>query len=361
MIGALELSGVRKTFGGTVALDDVSLRIAGGEFVTLLGPSGCGKTTALKCIAGLTSPTAGEIRLDGRPIDHLPPEKRGFGMVFQNYALFPHLTVAKNIAFGLELRRLPKAEIRTRVREALALVQLDPDTFADRYPRELSGGQQQRLALARAVVLEPRVLLLDEPLSNLDAKLRADMRLELRRLHGHLRLTSIYVTHDQAEALSLSDRVVVMREGRIEQVGTPEAIYHRPASLFVADFLGFKNRLPVRVEAADGTWVRVVAPGLRLTAEAAPAAGLPLGAEAVACFRPEAVRIASGGGWAFEATVELVEFLGQEYEAEARIRADGAPGQRVLLRTPEPLAAGRTLRLDVPADRVAVFPAQQGR
>ncbi len=358
MIGSLELSGVRKTFRATVALDDFSLTIAGGEFITLLGPSGCGKTTALGCLAGLISPTSGEIWLDGRPIDHLPPEKRGFGMVFQNYALFPHLTVERNIAFGLELRRLPKAEIRARVRQALSLVQLDPATFASRYPRELSGGQQQRLALARAVVLEPRLLLLDEPLSNLDAKLRADMRLELRRLHTQLRLTSVYVTHDQAEALSLSDRVVVMRAGRIEQVGTPEAIYHRPASLFVADFLGFKNRLPVRVEAADATRVQVAAPGLRLTAEVTSGARLPAGIPAVACFRPEAVRIAPNGG-AFEATVELVEFLGQEYEAEARIRADG-DGPRILLRSAEPLPVGRTLRLDVPAERVAVFPAAEG-
>jgi len=356
-IESLELLRVRKVFGhSTVALDDFSLTVRGGEFITLLGPSGCGKTTALNCIAGLISPTSGEIRLDGQRIDHVPPEKRGFGMVFQNYALFPHLTVEQNVAFGLEIRRLPKAEVRDRVQRALRLVQLDPDRFAHRFPRELSGGQQQRLALARSIVLEPRVLLLDEPLSNLDAKLRADMRFELKRLHAQLGLTSIYVSHDQAEALSLSDRVVVMRDGRIEQVGTPEEIYRRPATLFVADFVGFKNRFALQVERADGQGLVLTRPGLRLVSVAADA-GLSAGAQVVACFRPEDVRLAVDGSDAnLEATVEVVEFLGQAYEAEARL--DGDAEQRVLLRSPEPLARGQRVRVHVPPDRVVVFPSE---
>jgi putative spermidine/putrescine transport system ATP-binding protein len=354
-IASLELLNVRKTFGDTtVALDDFSLNVSGGEFITLLGPSGCGKTTALNCLAGLVPPTSGEIKLDGKRIDALPPERRGFGMVFQNYALFPHLTVEKNVAFGLELRGLPKSDIRTRVERALSLVQLEPARFSSRYPRQLSGGQQQRLALARAMVLEPRLLLLDEPLSNLDAKLRADMRLELKRLHRQLGLTSVYVTHDQAEALSLSDRVVVMRDGRIEQIGTPEELYRHPTSLFVADFLGFKNRFQVDVEEADDSGLMVGAPGLRLAARSG--ARPPVGTQAVACFRPEDVRLAPNGSAGFEATVEIVEFLGQEYEAEAVITSQADSPSRVLLRSDQPLEAGSRLRLHVAPERVAVFP-----
>ena len=360
-VQSLEFAAVRKEYGGgTVALHDFSLTVGGGEFVTLLGPSGCGKTTALNCLAGLIPLSSGEIRVDGRRIDTTPPEKRGFGMVFQNYALFPHLTVEKNVAFGLELRKVPRAQLQTRARQALSLVQLDPGRFGQRYPRELSGGQQQRLALARAVVLEPRVLLLDEPLSNLDAKLRADMRLELKRLHHQLGLTSVYVTHDQAEALSLSDRVVVMRDGRIEQVGTPEDVYRRPGSLFVADFLGFKNRLPVHVEQTDGQAAVVAAAGgVRLRSTLGPGVRLPVGSEAVACFRPEDVEVSSNGSADLTAEIELVEFLGQEYEVEARVGANGAERWPLLLRSDRPMQRGDTLRLQVPPARVAVFPAAE--
>jgi putative spermidine/putrescine transport system ATP-binding protein len=359
-IQSLEFAEVRKAYGrGTAALQSFSLAVAGGEFITLLGPSGCGKTTALNCLAGLIPLSGGEIRLDGRRVDVVPSEKRGFGMVFQNYALFPHLTVEKNVAFGLELRKAPASQIRARVRQALSLVQLDPDRFGSRYPRELSGGQQQRLALARAVVLEPQVLLLDEPLSNLDAKLRGDMRLELKRLHRQLGLTSVYVTHDQAEALSLSDRVVVMREGRIEQVGTPEEVYRRPASLFVADFLGFKNRLPVHVEQADGQAAVLSGPGGVRLRSTLGAAALAPGTEALACFRPEDVEVATNGSTQFSAEIELVEFLGQEYEVEARVGGDGAEPWPLLLRSSQPVRRGDTLRLQVPAERVAVFPTSE--
>jgi putative spermidine/putrescine transport system ATP-binding protein len=358
-IQSLEFADVGKAYArGAVGLQGFSLTVRGGEFITLLGPSGCGKTTALNCLAGLIPLSSGAIRLDGRRVDLDPPERRGFGMVFQNYALFPHLTVEKNVAFGLELRKLPASQVQSRVRQALGLVQLEPSRFAQRYPRELSGGQQQRLALARAVVLEPRVLLLDEPLSNLDAKLRADMRLELKRLHRQLELTSVYVTHDQAEALSLSDRVVVMRDGRIEQVGTPEEVYRRPATLFVADFLGFKNRLPVWVQRADGQETLLSGPGgiqLRSTL----GAQVPAGTEAIACFRPEDVELAPNGSQQLTAEIELVEFLGQEYEAEARLfsTGDGARPWPLLLRSPQPVRRGDTLSVHIPPERVAVFPA----
>ena len=356
-IQSLEFADVVKAYGrGTVALRGFSLTVGGGEFITLLGPSGCGKTTALNCLAGLIPLSAGQIRVDGRRVDTAPPEKRGFGMVFQNYALFPHLTVEKNVAFGLELRKVPGAQIKSQVQRALSLVQLDPSRFAQRFPRELSGGQQQRLALARAVVLEPQVLLLDEPLSNLDAKLRADMRLELKRLHHQLGLTSVYVTHDQAEALSLSDRVVVMRDGHIEQVGTPEEVYRRPATLFVADFLGFKNRLPVRVERTDGQGTDLVGPaGVRLRSTLRPGLQLPVGSEAVACFRAEDVEVARNGSAQLTASVELVEFLGQEYEVEARTPGGGEDHIPVLFRTERPVQRGETLGLQVPPERVAVF------
>jgi putative spermidine/putrescine transport system ATP-binding protein len=243
---ALSLDGVSKHYGSTRALDQVSLRVARGEFLTLLGPSGSGKTTLLMAIAGFVAPTAGRILLNDRPIHHLPPEKRNFGMVFQGYALFPHLTVARNVAFPLEVRGLPRADIRQKVRQALDLVQLD--AFADRLPRQLSGGQQQRVALARALVFAPHLLLLDEPLSALDRKLRADMQIELKSFHRQVGLTFIYVTHDQEEALSMSDRVAILRDGKLLQLGAPSELYERPTTRFVAEFLGKSNFLAGKVE-----------------------------------------------------------------------------------------------------------------
>jgi putative spermidine/putrescine transport system ATP-binding protein len=237
------LKNVSKTFGNKTALSDFSAEFKKGEFVTFLGPSGCGKSTALNCIAGLLSITSGQIYIDDECIDDsvkkIPPEKREFGMVFQNYALFPHLSVYKNVAFGLQLRKIPRKEIKERVEAVLKLVHLDQ--YENKYPMQLSGGEQQRVAIARCIVLEPRLLMLDEPLSNLDAKLRIDMRYELISLHTRLQITTIYVTHDQSEALALSDRIVVMKSGRIQQIGTPEEVYGKPANLFVADFMGFKN------------------------------------------------------------------------------------------------------------------------
>jgi iron(III) transport system ATP-binding protein len=233
---------VTKRFGPVVAVDRVTLDIPPGRLVTLLGPSGCGKTTTLRIIAGLEQPTAGRVYIGDEDVTPLPAAERGVTLVFQAYALFPHLTVFENVAYGLRVRRLSEGEVRRRVGEALALVGLPG--LEDRYPAQLSGGQQQRVAVARALVMQPRVLLFDEPLSNLDAKLRKRVRAEIRDLQRRLGITSIYVTHDQAEALALSDVVVVMNQGKVEQVGTPEELYRRPASRFVADFIGEANLLP---------------------------------------------------------------------------------------------------------------------
>jgi putative spermidine/putrescine transport system ATP-binding protein len=244
--GALQLDHVSKMYGKVRVVDDVSIALQRGEFVTLLGPSGSGKTTLLMMIAGFVTPTNGEIRLDGRNVTTTPPEDRNLGMVFQGYALFPHMTVAGNVSFPLEVRKMPRPEIDLRVRQVLEQVQLV--SLASRYPRQLSGGQQQRVALARALVFMPDLLLLDEPLSALDRKLRADVQLELKALHRRLGVTFIYVTHDQEEALSMSDRVVVLRNGRIVQQGTPSELYERPRTRFVADFLGKSNFLSGLVE-----------------------------------------------------------------------------------------------------------------
>ena len=267
----VRFSRVRKRFGDTVAVDDVSFDVRAGEFFSILGPSGCGKTTTLRLLAGFERPDEGEIRLNGERIDDRRPWERPLAMVFQSYALFPHLSVGRNVAFGLERRKLPRAEIETRVGRALELVRLDPGTFASRSPRQLSGGQRQRVALARALVLEPPVLLLDEPLGALDQKLRKEMQVELRALNRQLEITFVYVTHDQEEALAMSDRVAVMADGQLAQVGSPVEVYERPRTAFVAGFLGEANliagengaRFAVRPE-----WMQL----LRPEAEAIPGA-----------------------------------------------------------------------------------------
>ncbi len=237
----VRIEGLTKRYGSATAVDRLSLQVENGQFVSLLGPSGCGKTTTLKCIAGFEEVTDGRILFDGRDVSREPPEKRDIGMVFQSYALFPHLTVAGNLAFGLEMRRVPPAAIRERVARALDMVQLAP--FAERYPKALSGGQQQRVALARALVIEPRILLLDEPLANLDAKLRDEMRLFIRDLQQRVGITTLYVTHDQSEAMTMSDLVVVMFDGRIAQAAAPQEVYDLPASEAVARFVGNANIL----------------------------------------------------------------------------------------------------------------------
>ncbi len=280
----VRLDGVTKTFGPVVAVERVTLDIPPGRLVTLLGPSGCGKTTTLRIVAGLERPSSGRVFIDDEDVTSLPAASRGVTLVFQAYALFPHLTVFENVAYGLRVRRLPEGEVRRRVGEALSLVGLPG--LEDRYPAQLSGGQQQRVAVARALVMQPRVLLFDEPLSNLDAKLRKRVRAEIRDLQRRLGITTIYVTHDQAEALALSDVVVVMNQGMVEQVGTPEELYRRPASRFVADFIGEANLLPGRY---DGGRVTLGPYTFPLRQE-----GMAAGPVTV-MVRPEAVAVATDG------------------------------------------------------------------
>jgi putative spermidine/putrescine transport system ATP-binding protein len=282
----LELRGLSKSYGSVRAVDGVSLSLARGEFLSLLGPSGSGKTTTLQMIAGLTSVTEGEILLDGRSINPLPPYKRDIGVVFQNYALFPHLTVNRNVAFPLEMRGVSGSDIEKRVADALRLVDLDD--FGERMPRELSGGQQQRVALARAFVFEPKLLLMDEPLGALDKKLREYMQIEIKRLHERLGTTIVYVTHDQDEALVMSDRVAVFNAGKIEQVGAPADLYERPRTRFVADFVGETNIIPAVAEGMQAGACVLWAGGARLMVFGDEH---PVGKDLLVCIRPERVRI----------------------------------------------------------------------
>jgi len=316
---SLVLKDIVKVFGsrGEVrAVDELNLEIGPGEFVTLLGPSGCGKTTTLRLIAGFEFPTSGEINLNGKPIGRLPPNKRPMAMVFQSYALFPHMTVLGNIAYGLEIQKLNKQEIQARAAKAMELMGLEG--MGDRKPHQLSGGQQQRVALARALVMEPQVLLFDEPLSNLDAKLREQMRLEIRSLQKRLGITTVYVTHDQAEAMSLSDRIAVMNAGRIEQIGTPAEIYRRPATVFVADFIGRANFIEGQVVERDEAHVAVKVFG-KTTSVPNPAADLTPGQEVLLVVRPEAVRLSNSGD-GFEGEVVHGVYLGATMEYEIKIQ-----------------------------------------
>ncbi len=290
---SVRLEGLWKVYGDVIAVRDVTLPIAPGEFITLLGPSGSGKTTTLMAIAGFVTPSRGAIYIDDRPVVDLPPQKRDLGIVFQNYALFPHMTVADNIAFPLQMRRLPRAEVARRVAQALEMVRLPG--YERRYARQLSGGQQQRVALARAVVFQPRVLLMDEPLGALDKKLREHMQLELKHIQRHLKITVIYVTHDQEEALTMSDRIAVMRDGAIVQVGTPGELYEEPVDAFVADFIGESNFLRGAITAVheDGLVDVKHQSGLHFRAvRRGPAAP---GAVALAAVRPEHLAVADGG------------------------------------------------------------------
>jgi putative spermidine/putrescine transport system ATP-binding protein len=310
------LDRVSKHYGNVAAVRDFSFTVQQGEFVALLGPSGCGKTTTLRMIAGFIPVTSGRITIGAKDVTHVPPHRRNTGMVFQGYALFPHMTVAQNVAFGLEMRKVPKAEVTPRVEEALRLVRLEG--YGERYPRQLSGGQQQRVALARALVVQPEVFLLDEPLSNLDAKLRHDVRLEIRQLQRALGLTTVFVTHDQEEALTVADRLIVMNKGEIEQIGSPEELYNRPRTPFVADFLGKSNFFPGTV---DGEGLFRTKGGTPLRLAFRPASGASLVA-----VRPEKVRLAAAGA-AIDAAnrapgrVEVVTFLGATIETIVRLKS----------------------------------------
>ena len=343
----LRLEGVSRQFGGANALDQLSLTIERGEFIALLGPSGCGKSTALNCMAGLLPLSGGSIWLDQQRIDTLPPEKRGFGMVFQNYALFPHLTVSRNVGFGLKMRGVPAAEIDKRVAAALDTVQLQG--HADKLPGQLSGGQQQRVAIARAIVIEPPLILMDEPLSNLDAKLRIEMRSEIRRIHRAQGCSTVYVTHDQDEALAMADRVVVMKLGVVQQVGTPQEVFARPATLDVARFMGYRNVLPARVLRSDGASVTVEgAGGVRLAGTAMQA--LPAGASVMVAVRPDEIAIAEGEH-AFPGTVETAEYGGREWLLQVRTAFEDL----LYVRSSRAVTPGDSVMLAAAPDRVLVY------
>jgi putative spermidine/putrescine transport system ATP-binding protein len=342
----LVLDGLSRSFGPHVALAALDLRIEGGEFIALLGPSGCGKSTALNCIAGLIAPTSGTISLDGRSLDGMPSEKRGFGVVFQSYALFQHMTVRANIAFGLRMRRLPKERVAARVDQALALVQLE--AHADRYPSQLSGGQQQRVAIARAVVIEPPLVLMDEPLSNLDAKLRLEMRTEIRRLHRELGLTTIYVTHDQEEAFSLADRLVVLRDGVTQQIGAPDEIYYRPANTYVADFVGFRNAVAMTLERRAGDAGVASGHGLRVRGKVSGAATR---GPVTLAIRPDDLVVGGAGENAFQIAVDAVEFRGRSFVVEG-LTADG---QRLRGTSAAAVQIGANVTLRASAGRVLLF------
>lgn len=344
---ALRLENVGRDFGELHALRDITLTVGRGEFIALLGPSGCGKSTALNCIAGLLTLTQGSIWLDDTRIDRMKPEARGFGMVFQNYALFPHMNVRSNVGFGLAMRGVAREAAARKIDEALALVRLQSQ--AEKLPGQLSGGQQQRVAIARAIVIEPPLVLMDEPLSNLDAKLRLEMRSEIRRIHNLLGSSTIYVTHDQDEALSLADRIVVLRDGLVRQVGTPEELYARPAHADVAEFMGFRNLLPTRIGAADGGLSEFAIGSVRM--RGTPVAALQA-ADAMVAIRPEDLVARADGPLA--ATVETAEYRGRSFFGTART----GEGLELFFRSERPVKAGEAIRLGADPGQVLVYPRQ---
>ena len=343
----VRLDRVSRDFGSLNALRDVSLTIRRREFIALLGPSGCGKSTTLNCIAGLLPVTGGAIWLDKSRVDTLRPEERGFGMVFQNYALFPHLNVRQNIGFGLKMRGTPKAEMNRKVDEALSLVRLQGQE--NKLPGQLSGGQQQRVAIARAIVIEPPLVLMDEPLSNLDAKLRLEMRAEIRRIHNELGATTIYVTHDQDEALSLADRIVVLRDGVIRQVGTPKELYEAPSHLDVADFMGFRNKLQGKVVANDSGRVLLDVEGARISGVAREP--LSIGSSAYAAIRPDDLVVGEPGQNAISVIIDSIEYRGREFVGLAH----SAGGLDFVFRSHQPFEPGATIHLTADDERVLVF------
>ena len=344
---ALVLRALTKHFGSAVAVDGIDLDVRPGEFLTLLGPSGSGKTTTLRMVAGFMAPTSGSIEIGGSDMTRVPPHRRDVGMVFQNYALFPHMTAAENVAFPLRMRRRPGTEIKKRVGEALDLVKLG--SFGDRYPRQLSGGQQQRIALARAVVFEPRLLLMDEPLGALDRKLRESLQLEIIRVSRELGATVLYVTHDQEEALVMSDRIAIFSMGRIEQLGSGADLYDRPASLFVADFIGESNILRGRyeVDGNAGGWMTRDEARWRVGAASASRSDVDPGAAAALVVRPERMRVLSDGATAdglntTDATVDEVLYLGPDIKYQLALPW----GQRVSIREPRDVDARELQRGD---------------
>jgi len=355
-MAAITLSKLNKHYGSLHhAVKDVDLSIADREFVALVGPSGCGKSTTLRMIAGLEDISSGEIRIGERVVNHLPPRDRDIAMVFQNYALYQHMSVYDNLAFGLRNKRTPEAEIKAAIDRAAEMLGLHE--LLQRKPRQLSGGQQQRVALGRCIVRNPLVFLFDEPLSNLDAKLRAQMRIEIKRLHAQMPTTSVFVTHDQVEAMTLGDRVVIMRDGRVQQVGTPLAVYAKPANKFVAGFIGAPamNFLETTIR-SDGGTVTVEAAGLKLTLNGADAQRLAGWhcRRAIMGARPEHLALGDGApGHGFDARVEVVEQLGSEIILETRVGDTRITVARVGAETP--VAAGDQVRLSAQPGRLHFF------
>jgi ABC-type Fe3+/spermidine/putrescine transport system ATPase subunit len=358
-VARVVLDHLSRKFGDVAALSDVDLTIADGEFLSLLGPSGCGKTTTLRLLAGFLAPDGGRIVVGDRVLSApgavIPPEQRGMAMIFQSYAVWPHKTVFDNVAFGLKLRRRSQSEIRERVGRMLELVQLGE--LAARYPGELSGGQQQRVALARSLVVEPDILLLDEPLSNLDASLREEMRFEIRRLHEEMRITSVYVTHDQAEAMVTSDRIAVMNRGRVEQIGTPEEIYEHPRTQFVASFIGRTNCLTAVV--ADARSVRCNGLTLRVN----PNGGIPAPGLTVALsIRPQEILLANDGAAPSPTGGNVLDgrILRHAYLGEARDYLIGVAGTdlslRVVTNSAQIFRTDDSVRLTIPVDACRVIP-----
>ena len=353
----LKLSGVSRRFGDFLAVDGIDLELKSGEFVSLLGPSGCGKTTTLRMIAGFVDPTLGTIEMDDKilssPAGSVPPDRRQMSMIFQSYAIWPNMTVEQNVAFGLELRKIASAEVKRRVGEMLEVVHMNH--LADRYPAELSGGQQQRVALARAIVIRPSVLLLDEPLSNLDATLREEMRFEIRRLHDEFHVTTVYVTHDQAEAMVTSDRIAVMNHGRIEQVDYPRAIYNKPKTRFVAGFIGRTNFIEGTSNGQDISFDGFALPRAGFERE------VPTGAKAVFSVRPHSLRLseapsAARNGCASVGVVVVERaFLGEHWDYVVRPR-ESALTLRVTTSPMDDFAVGATAWLEFEPRQMALIP-----
>ncbi len=353
----IEFRDVTKRYGSVVANDHLSFAVERGELLTLLGPSGCGKTTALRCLTGYSRPDEGRIFIDGRDVTDVPTYRRNLGMVFQNFALFPHMTAFANVEFPLKVRSVPKEERRRRVENALRMVRLDKQ--ADRFPRQLSGGQQQRVGLARALAYEPSVLLLDEPLSNLDAKLREEMRFEIKELQSRFGITAVYVTHDQSEALALSDRVAVMNAGVIEQIGAPEEIYGEPRSAFVADFIGLSNFLSGRLQTTEGGMSQVDVGGRPVVARSSPETAP--GDEVLVFVRPNEITLASPdtdsesvpaeGANAFRATIEQATYLGDRIDYRVRLTS----GDLIRVQSEDRREEGARVVVRFAADRARVM------
>jgi iron(III) transport system ATP-binding protein len=345
---------VSKRFGQTVAVDEVSLEIASGELFFLLGPSGCGKTTLLRLIAGFLEPDSGEIYFDGQPMRHVPVQKRNLGIVFQHYALWPHRSVFENIAYGLQVRRFSASEIERRVQEMLRLMRLEE--CRDRYPSQLSGGQQQRVAMARALVVRPQLLLLDEPLSNLDAALRQELREEIRRVQRTLGITTVYVTHDQEEALALADRLAVLHQGRVFQVGSPRQVYELPTTRFVATFLGGGNILPGRYLGRTHDGYLVETPLGRWRAVTPPPAALADGQTVYCLVRAEHWQSGQlSVENSFEATVKRIQFHGDSFAVEL-VAGDLSLDWRVPAGQWSELSTGQTVFLSAPPQRLVLLP-----